>query len=42
MDVDLIGPDLDARDQGGEDGALACSAIRFAKGSPRRNKNNGK
>jgi hypothetical protein len=25
MHVDLIGPDVDALDQGGEDGALACS-----------------
>ena len=25
MHVDLIGPDVDAPDQGGEDGALACT-----------------
>ena len=25
LDVDLIGPDIDALDQGGEDDALACS-----------------
>src|SRR5262249_61486109 len=25
MDVDLIGPDVDALDQAGEDGTLACS-----------------
>jgi hypothetical protein len=25
MDIDLIGPDVDALDQAGEDGTLACS-----------------
>jgi hypothetical protein len=25
MDVDLIGPDIDALDQGGKEGTLACS-----------------
>jgi len=25
MDIDLIGPDIDALDQGGQKGTLACS-----------------